>query len=88
MSALWLPEEKADLGLDPDKCPKPTLFCIASGITMYPEEMYEKGMEVVTVPTRRNAPEAVNPQMKSLNYLNSIMAKLEAKLAGVQEALL
>ncbi len=79
---------KGDLGLDPDKCPKPTLFCIASGITMYPEEMYEKGMEVVTVPTRRNAPEAVNPQMKSLNYLNSIMAKLEAKLAGVQEALL
>ena len=79
---------KGDLGLDPDKCPMPTVFCIASGITMYPEEMYEKGMEVVTVPTRRNAPEAVNPQMKSLNYLNSIMAKLEAKLAGVQEALL
>lgn len=79
---------KGDLGLDPDKCPKPTLFCIAAGIQMYPEEMYLNGLEVVTVPTRRNTPETVNPQMKSLNYLNSIMAKLEAKLAGVEEAIM
>ena len=79
---------KGDLGLDPDKCPKPTMFCIAAGIQLYPEELYENGLEVVTVPTRRNTPETVNPQMKSLNYLNSIMAKLEAKLAGVEEAIM
>lgn len=79
---------KGDLGLDPAKCPKPTLFCIAAGIQMYPEELYENGLEVVTVPTRRNTPETVNPQMKSLNYLNSIMAKLEAKLSGVEEAIM
>lgn len=79
---------KGDLGLDPTNCPKPSLFCIAAGIQLYPEELYLNGMEVVTVPTRRNAPEACNPQMKSLNYLNSIMAKLEAKMAGVQEAIM
>ena len=85
---LVITRGKGDLGLDPDKCPRPTLFCIAAGIQMYPEELYQKGMEVVTVPTRRNAPEACNPQMKSLNYLNSILAKLEAKLAGVEEAIM
>lgn len=79
---------KGDLGLDPDKCPHPTVFCIASGITMYPEELYINGLDVVTVPTRRNNPEMVNPQMKSLNYLNNILAKLEAKLSGVQEAIM
>lgn len=79
---------KGDLGLDPEKCPNPTVFCIAAGIEMYPEEMYNNGLEVVTVPTRRNSPEAVNPQMKSLNYLNNIMGKLEAKLSGVQEAIM
>lgn len=85
---LVITRGKGDLGLDPANCPKPTLFCIASGIQLYPEELYQKGMEVVTVPTRRNTPETINPQMKSLNYLNSIMAKLEAKLAGVQEAIM
>jgi branched-chain amino acid aminotransferase len=79
---------KGDLGLDPRKCPKPTVFCIASGIQLYPEELYEKGMSIVTVPTRRNNPEAMNPRVKSLNYLNNIMAKMEAILSGVPEALL
>lgn len=77
-----------DLGLDPKKCSKPTIVCIADKIVLYPEELYEKGMEIITAATRRNGPEGVNPQMKSLNYLNNIMAKLEANLAGAPEALL
>ncbi|HHV82584.1 MAG TPA: branched-chain amino acid aminotransferase, partial [Tepidanaerobacter syntrophicus] len=77
-----------DLGLDPKKCNKPTVVCIADKIVLYPEELYEKGMEIITAATRRNRPEGVNPQMKSLNYLNNIMAKLEANLAGAPEALL
>ncbi|MBC7075898.1 MAG: branched-chain-amino-acid transaminase [Syntrophomonadaceae bacterium] len=77
-----------DLGLDPRKCPKPTIVCIASSITLYPEEMYENGLSVITVPTRRNGPEGVNPRIKSLNYLNNIMAKIEANIAGVPEAIM
>jgi branched-chain amino acid aminotransferase len=79
---------KGDLGLDPRKCPKASVFCIASGIQLYPEKLYQKGMSIVTVPTRRNNPEAINPRVKSLNYLNNIMAKMEAILSGVPEALL
>ncbi|NLK01291.1 MAG: branched-chain amino acid aminotransferase, partial [Clostridia bacterium] len=77
-----------DLGLDPKKCPVPTVFCIASGIELYPEELYEKGMEVATVATTRNSPAALNPRIKSLNYLNNILAKIEGSLMGVPEALL
>lgn len=77
-----------DLGLDPRKCPKPLVFCIAAKIQLYPEELYEKGLEIVTVATRRNVPEALNPRIKSLNYLNNILAKIEANLAGVPEALM
>lgn len=83
---LVLTRGKGDLGLDPRKCPRPTVFCIASAIQLYPKELYEKGLEVATVPTRRNSPEALNPQIKSLNYLNNILAKLEANLLGVSEA--
>ncbi len=79
---------KGDLGLDPRKCPVATVVCIASSITLYPAEMYEKGMQVITVPTRRNGPEGVNPRIKSLNYLNNILAKIEANMAGVPEAIL
>lgn len=79
---------KGDLGLDPQKCPVPTVVCIASSITLYPEEMYENGLAVITVPTRRNGPEGVNPRIKSLNYLNNIMAKIEANIAGVPEAIM
>ncbi|MDD3363525.1 MAG: branched-chain-amino-acid transaminase [Syntrophomonas sp.] len=79
---------KGDLGLDPRKCSVPTIVCIASSISLYPDELYEKGMEVITVPTRRNGPEGVNPRIKSLNYLNNIMAKIEANMAGVPEAIL
>ena len=79
---------KGDLGLDPSSCKKPTVYIIAAGVQLYPEELYEKGLEVVTVPTRRNIVEGVNPRIKSLNYLNNIMAKIEANLAGVPEAIL
>jgi branched-chain amino acid aminotransferase len=79
---------KGDLGLDPRKCAKSFVFCIAAGIQLYPEELYEKGLSIVTVATRRNIPEAMNPRVKSLNYLNNIMAKIEATLAGVPEALM
>ncbi|HBY03584.1 MAG TPA: branched-chain-amino-acid transaminase [Desulfotomaculum sp.] len=77
-----------DLGLDPRKCHKPTLLCIAASIQMYPEELYQQGLELITVATRRNLPEACNPQVKSLNYLNNICAKIEANLAGVPEAIM
>jgi branched-chain amino acid aminotransferase len=71
-----------DLGLDPDKCPRPCVFIIAASITLYPDEFYEAGLSVITVPTRRNIPEALNPRIKSLNYLNNILAKIEAKNTG------
>ena len=77
-----------DLGLDPRKCVKATVFIIADKITLYPKEFYEKGLSIVTVPTVRNHPEALNPQLKTLNYLNNILAKIEAINAGVQEAIL
>jgi branched-chain amino acid aminotransferase len=77
-----------DLGLDPRNCPKPTVFIITDKIRLYPEEMYRKGLKIVTVPTRRNIPEAVNPQIKSLNYLNNILGKIEAIQAGVTEAVM
>lgn len=77
-----------DLGLDPRKCDKPTIFIITDKIVLYPERVYKEGMEIVTVPTPRNLPEALNPQIKSLNYLNNILAKIEATNAGVQEALM
>lgn len=77
-----------DLGLDPRKCPKPTLFIIADKIILYPKEYYEKGLVLATVPTIRNHPEALNPQLKTLNYLNNILAKIEATNAGVDEAIL
>ena len=77
-----------DLGLDPRKCEKATLFIITDKIVLYPTQVYKEGMEIVTVPTPRNLPEALNPQIKSLNYLNNILAKIEATNAGVQEALM
>lgn len=79
---------KGDLGLDPRKCPKPTVVIIASAIQLYPEELYKTGLKLVTVPTRRNGPEMVNPRIKSLNYLNNIMARLEANMQGAPEAII
>lgn len=76
------------LGLAPWKCEKPNYFVIADTIKLYPDEMYEKGMEIITVNTRRNIPAAFNPIVKSLNYLNNIMAKIEAHIAGFEEAIM
>ena len=80
---------EGDLGLDPTKCRgNETVVIIADKISLYPKEIYEKGMAIITVPTIRNLPEALNPQIKSLNYLNNILAKIEAINAGYQEALM
>jgi branched-chain amino acid aminotransferase len=77
-----------DLGLDPRKCPKATVIIIVDRIKMYPENYYTKGLEVVTVPTTRNMAESINPKIKSLNYLNNVMAKIEANNVGAPEGLL
>ncbi len=79
---------KGDLGLDPRKCPKSTVFCITAQIQLYPEELYEQGLDIVTASTQRNTVNANNARIKSLNYLNSVLAKIEANLAGVSEAIL
>ncbi len=78
---------KGDLGLNPAKCPQPTVFCIAAGITLYPAEVYEKGFKLKTLATRRNDPQAVNPAVKSLNYLNNVIGSLELRDAHVDEGL-
>jgi branched-chain amino acid aminotransferase len=77
-----------DLGLDPRKCRKPTVFAIADKIQLYPKSLYERGLALITVATQRNVPEALNPQIKSLNYLNNILAKIEAINAGYEEAIM
>ncbi len=79
---------KGDLGLDPKKCPKATILCIADKITLYPESFYQTGLEVKTVPTRRNDVDSLNPRIKSLNYLNNILAKIESNLGGCLEAIM
>jgi branched-chain amino acid aminotransferase len=76
-----------DLGIDPRKCVNPSVIILAEELSMFPQELYERGMTLVTVPTRRNSPDALNPKIKSLNYLNSILIKLEAARAGAMEAL-
>lgn len=77
-----------DLGLAPWLCPKPTLFIIASTIQLYPPEHYTQGLRIVTVPTRRINPAALPPTIKSLNYLNNILGKIEARQAGALEAIM
>jgi len=77
-----------DLGLDPRKCPRQTVFIIADSISLYPQEFYEQGLRVITCATRRNAPEALDPGIKSLNYLNNICAKIETIQAGVPEGIM
>ncbi|HVU15943.1 MAG TPA: branched-chain-amino-acid transaminase [Candidatus Didemnitutus sp.] len=77
-----------DLGLSPWSCPKPTLFIIASTIQLYPKEYYDNGLAIVTVPTRRIGPAALPPTIKSLNYVNNILGKIEAKQANALEAIM
>lgn len=77
-----------DLGLDPRKCKEASIVIITDRIQLYPERLYKEGLKLITVPTPRNIPEALNPQIKSLNYLNNIMAKIEAINSGYEEALM
>lgn len=79
---------EGDLGLSPTKCERPFVFCIAATILLYPEEMYKTGIPVITAQQRRNNPTILDPQIKSLNYLNNILAKIEANHAGAQEAIM
>ncbi len=76
------------LGIDPRRCEDPQVIIIVDDISLYPAEVYEKGMEVVTASVIRNHPNALNPRIKSLNYLNNILAKMEATRAGCQEAVM
>lgn len=76
------------LGLNPSRCKRGAVIIIAGKIQLYPPELYERGMEIVTVPTTRNVQNAVNPAIKSLNYLNNILAKIEANNAGCEEAIM
>lgn len=77
-----------DLGLSPFKCSDPNIVIIASTIKIYPDEVYEEGLKIVTVATRRNNPDALSPQIKSLNYLNHILAHFEVTHAGADEGLM
>jgi branched-chain amino acid aminotransferase len=77
-----------NLGLNPAQCERPSVIIIATTIALYPESLYQKGLTVVTVATRRTNPAALNPAVKSLNYLNNVMARIEANLAGADEALM
>jgi len=78
-----------DLGLDPRKCKgNATVVVITDKIALYPERLYKEGLAIITVPTIRNLPEALNPQIKSLNYLNNILAKIEAINCGYEEAIM
>ena len=76
------------LGLNPNRCKNPSVIIIADKIQLYPPELYKNGMEIITVPTVRNLHSALNPAIKSLNYLNNILAKIEANNAGCEEAIL
>lgn len=77
-----------DLGLDPRKCPKATVVCIADKITLYPPEVYTQGMKVISVSTRRNPVDTTSPQIKTLNYMTGIMAKISAINLGYPEVIM
>ncbi len=79
---------EGDLGIDPRKCPKPSVIIIVGGITLYPPECYEKGLSTVIVATRRNLPAACPPSVKSLNYLNNVLAKMELNRQGQLEGIM
>ena len=77
-----------DLGIDPANCKRPTVVIIVGAIKLYPPEYYERGVSVITASTRRIPVDSLDPRLKSLNYLNNILGKIEAKRAGVQEAIM
>jgi branched-chain amino acid aminotransferase len=76
------------LGLNPNRCKNPSIIVIAGKIQLYPVEYYQNGLEIITVPTVRNLHSALNPAIKSLNYLNNILAKIEANNSGCEEAIM
>jgi branched-chain amino acid aminotransferase len=76
------------LGLHPHKCKKPTVIIIVDKVQLYPVELYQRGLDLITVPTVRNLHSALNPAIKSLNYLNNILAKIEALNGGCEEAIM
>ena len=76
------------LGLDPNRCSNPQVIIITDRVSLYPDELYEKGLEIITVSVTRNHPTALSPRVKSLNYLNNILAKIEGIQAGCIEALM
>jgi len=76
------------LGLNPNRCKNPSVIIIADKIQLYPPEYYEQGLQIITVPTIRNLHSALNPAIKSLNYLNNILAKIEANNSGCEEAIM
>ncbi|WP_433945899.1 branched-chain-amino-acid transaminase [Paenibacillus sp. SN-8-1] len=77
-----------NLGLDPNRCPKASIIIIAEQLAIYSEEAYKTGLKTVSVSTRRNIPDALNPKIKSLNYLNNILVKIQSNLAGAGEAIM
>lgn len=77
-----------NLGLDPRRCPKATVLIIVEQLAIYSEEAYKNGLRTVSVSQRRNIPDALNPKIKSLNYLNNILVKIQANLADVGEAIM
>ncbi|GAE45769.1 branched-chain amino acid aminotransferase [Mesobacillus boroniphilus JCM 21738] len=77
-----------NLGLDPSSCARPQVIVIAEELALFPKELYESGIEIVTVATRRNRSDVLSPKVKSLNYLNNILVRIEAGLSGVNEALM
>jgi branched-chain amino acid aminotransferase len=85
---LLVTRGKGNLGLNPEQCDRPSVIIITAQITLYPESVYRNGLTVVTCATRRVNPGALNPAVKSLNYLNNVMARIEANLAGADEALM
>jgi branched-chain amino acid aminotransferase len=85
---LTISRGPGELGLDPDLCPQPTVAIIAQELKEYPKAYYENGISLIIPKTRRNLKEAVNPQIKSLNFLNNILAKIEAKKEGTDEAVM
>jgi len=76
------------LGLNPNHCKEPSVIIIAGKIQLYPPDLYQRGLKIITVPTTRNLHSAVNPAIKSLNYLNNILAKIEALNGGCDEAIM
>ncbi|HLW58955.1 MAG TPA: branched-chain-amino-acid transaminase [bacterium] len=77
-----------DLGIDPRKCPRPNVVVIVDSIQLYPEEAYRKGLRMITTTTRQRPVDVLNPRVKTCNYLNNILARMEVNLAGVDEGLM